>query len=214
MPSLQAISVEGLPMRYFGRSRYLTIIPCCGWLNWLWISRIYVAFALLTSFVMLMIFFNHPHELRAFTPGYAFLVSHFISFQSHIFPYRSHLSQIFPLMLSGVISASVLSVLDLNDTRSIGILLIGYFFQGVHTSSHSTTVFHILTGICRAWFFHDLLLHMHIHHSIDYGKLISFPCVLFLPFSDAGSRQAFLKGIKPIVPSSCVAHQVLPPWPS
>ncbi|KAH9480669.1 Malic acid transport protein [Psilocybe cubensis] len=72
---------------------------------------LYVAFSLITSFVMLMIWFNHSHELTAFTPGYAFLI--------------------FPLMLTGVVAASVLTVLDLDDRRCLGVLLTGYFFQGL-----------------------------------------------------------------------------------
>lgn len=37
-------------------------------------SRVYVTFAMLASFLMLMIWFNKPHELTQFTPAYAFLV--------------------------------------------------------------------------------------------------------------------------------------------
>ena len=37
--------------------------------------RVYVTFALLTCFPMLMIWFNKPHDLSHFTPAYAFLVS-------------------------------------------------------------------------------------------------------------------------------------------
>ncbi|KAF9561760.1 hypothetical protein CPC08DRAFT_707120 [Agrocybe pediades] len=72
---------------------------------------IYIASALIVSFGMLMTWFNKPHQLSDFTPTYAFLI--------------------FPLMLSGVVASSVMSVLDLKDSRSIGILLVGYFFQGL-----------------------------------------------------------------------------------
>ncbi|KAG7088867.1 hypothetical protein E1B28_012820 [Marasmius oreades] len=72
---------------------------------------VYVSFALLTCFPMLMIWFNKPHDLTHFTPAYAFLI--------------------FPLMLVGVIAFNVLNVLDPADTRAIGVLFVGYFFQGL-----------------------------------------------------------------------------------
>ncbi|KAH8833876.1 voltage-dependent anion channel-domain-containing protein [Flagelloscypha sp. PMI_526] len=72
---------------------------------------LYVAFALACSFPMLMIWFNQPHELKGFTPAYAFLI--------------------FPMMLVGVVAFTVLSVIDVHDPRGIGVLLVGYFFQGI-----------------------------------------------------------------------------------
>ncbi|KII91028.1 hypothetical protein PLICRDRAFT_107381 [Plicaturopsis crispa FD-325 SS-3] len=72
---------------------------------------VYVTFALIVCFPMLLIWFNKPHDLTHFTPAYAFLV--------------------FPLMLVGVVAFNVLKVMDVNDPRSIGVLLVGYFFQGL-----------------------------------------------------------------------------------
>jgi len=60
---------------------------------------------------MLMIWFNKGHDLAHFTPAYAFLV--------------------FPLMLVGVVAFNVLKVIPPEDHRSVGILLTGYFFQGL-----------------------------------------------------------------------------------
>ena len=37
-------------------------------------NRVYVTFALITCFTMLMIWFNKPHDLAHFSPAYAFLV--------------------------------------------------------------------------------------------------------------------------------------------
>ncbi|KAJ8519350.1 hypothetical protein ONZ45_g3704 [Pleurotus djamor] len=72
---------------------------------------VYIGFAVLLCFPMLMIWFNRPHDLNSFTPAYAFLI--------------------FPLMLVGVVAFNVLRVLEHNDPRSVGVLLTGYFFQGL-----------------------------------------------------------------------------------
>ncbi|KXN82849.1 Malic acid transport protein [Leucoagaricus sp. SymC.cos] len=72
---------------------------------------VYVTFALLTCFPMLMIWFNKPHDIAHFTPAYAFLI--------------------FPMMLVGVVAFNVLRVLSPEDNRALGVLLVGYFFQGL-----------------------------------------------------------------------------------
>ncbi|PBK67190.1 hypothetical protein ARMSODRAFT_1020683 [Armillaria solidipes] len=72
---------------------------------------VYVIAALLTCFPMIMIWFNKPHDLMHFTPAYAFLI--------------------FPMMLVGVVSFNVLRVMDPIDPRALGVLLVGYFFQGL-----------------------------------------------------------------------------------
>ncbi|KAK7450589.1 hypothetical protein VKT23_012898 [Stygiomarasmius scandens] len=72
---------------------------------------VYVIFAVVTCFPMLMIWFNKPHDLNKFTPAYAFLI--------------------FPMMLVGVVSFNVLRVMDPADTRAVGVLFVGYFFQGL-----------------------------------------------------------------------------------
>ena len=38
------------------------------------LSRVYVVFACIVCFPMLMIWFNKPHDLTTFTPAWAFLV--------------------------------------------------------------------------------------------------------------------------------------------
>ncbi|KAK0460049.1 voltage-dependent anion channel-domain-containing protein [Desarmillaria tabescens] len=72
---------------------------------------VYVVFAVLTCFPMIMIWFNKPHDLMHFTPAYAFLI--------------------FPMMLVGVVSFNVLRVIDASDPKALGVLLVGYFFQGL-----------------------------------------------------------------------------------
>ncbi|KAI0697770.1 voltage-dependent anion channel [Cytidiella melzeri] len=72
---------------------------------------VYVAFAIIVCFPMLMIWFNKPHDLTTFTPAWAFLV--------------------FPMMLVGVVAFNVLRVIPASDPRSIGVLLVGYIFQGL-----------------------------------------------------------------------------------
>ncbi|KAK0201519.1 voltage-dependent anion channel-domain-containing protein [Desarmillaria ectypa] len=72
---------------------------------------VYIAFALITCPPMIIIWFNKPHDLTHFTPAYAFLI--------------------FPMMLAGVVSFNVLRVMDPSDPRALGVLLVGYFFQGL-----------------------------------------------------------------------------------
>ncbi|KAA1475536.1 hypothetical protein DENSPDRAFT_783604 [Dentipellis sp. KUC8613] len=72
---------------------------------------VYVGFAVLVCFPMLMIWFNQEHDLTKFTPAWAFLV--------------------FPMMLVGVVAFNVLRVLNPADDRAVGVLLVGYFFQGL-----------------------------------------------------------------------------------
>lgn len=42
--------------------------------------RVYVSFALIVCFPMLMIWFNKPHDLTTFTPAWAFLVFPLVRF--------------------------------------------------------------------------------------------------------------------------------------
>jgi len=67
---------------------------------------------------MLMIWFNKPHDLATFTPAWAFLI--------------------FPMMLVGVIAFNVLRVIPPEEPRAIGVLLVGYAFQGLGTISWSS----------------------------------------------------------------------------
>ncbi|KAK7451701.1 hypothetical protein VKT23_012380 [Stygiomarasmius scandens] len=72
---------------------------------------VYVALALVTCFPMLMIWFNNPHDLNKFSPNFAFLI--------------------FPMMLVGVVSFNILQVMNPSDARAVGVLFVGYFFQGL-----------------------------------------------------------------------------------
>jgi len=78
------------------------------------------------SFPMLMIWFNKPHDVTTFTPAWAFLI--------------------FPMMLVGVIASNVLRVLDPSQSRAVGVLFVGYFFQGV---GFFMTMFYICIYILR-----------------------------------------------------------------
>ncbi|KAI0654597.1 voltage-dependent anion channel-domain-containing protein [Cubamyces menziesii] len=68
---------------------------------------VYVAFAIIVCFPMLMVWFNQPHDLRTFTPAWAFL------------------------MLVGVVAFNVLDVVPAREERAVGVLLTGYVFQGL-----------------------------------------------------------------------------------
>ena len=72
---------------------------------------VYLSASLIICIPMLMIWFNKPHDLRTFTPAWAFLI--------------------FPMMLVGVVAFNVLKVVPPEDTRAIGVLLVGYAFQGL-----------------------------------------------------------------------------------
>ncbi|KAI0038588.1 hypothetical protein FA95DRAFT_1613264 [Auriscalpium vulgare] len=72
---------------------------------------IYVGLSVGMSFPLLMIWFNKPHDLLTFSPAWAFLF--------------------FPMMLVGTVAYSVLLVMQPTDTRAIGVLFVGYFFQGI-----------------------------------------------------------------------------------
>ena len=80
---------------------------------------VYVTFSLLVCFPMLMIWFNKPHDLTTFTPAWAFLI--------------------FPMMLVGVIAFNVLRVIPPEEPRAIGVLLVGYAFQGLGAVSGTSS---------------------------------------------------------------------------
>ncbi|KAH9967578.1 voltage-dependent anion channel-domain-containing protein [Russula dissimulans] len=89
---------------------------------------IYVFLSVFICFPMLMIWYNKPHDVTTFTPAWAFLVRRL------------------PFMLVGVIAANVLRVLDPSDFRAVGVLFVGYFFQGV---GFFMTMFYICIYILR-----------------------------------------------------------------
>ncbi|KAK0452756.1 voltage-dependent anion channel [Desarmillaria tabescens] len=72
---------------------------------------IYLVIAIATCFPMIKITFSQPHDLPHFAPSYAFPV--------------------FPLMLTGLVSANTLKVIDASDPRALGILLVGYVVHGL-----------------------------------------------------------------------------------
>ncbi|KIY71887.1 hypothetical protein CYLTODRAFT_418429 [Cylindrobasidium torrendii FP15055 ss-10] len=72
---------------------------------------LYTSLSLVICIPMLMIWFNKTHDVTQFTPAYMFLI--------------------FPMMFVGVVAFNVLDVLDPSEPRAIGVLLTGYFFQGV-----------------------------------------------------------------------------------
>jgi tellurite resistance protein TehA-like permease len=87
---------------------------------------IYVGASVLVCFPMLMIWYNKPHDINTFTPGWAFLV--------------------FPMMLVGVVAFNVLRVIPSNQPRAVAILLVGYTFQGLGSCM---TFFYICIYILR-----------------------------------------------------------------
>ncbi|CDO75158.1 hypothetical protein BN946_scf184590.g15 [Trametes cinnabarina] len=72
---------------------------------------VYVSLSIIVCFPMLMVWFNQPHDLKTFTPAWAFLI--------------------FPMMLVGVVAFNVLDVLPPSEERAVGVLLTGYVFQGL-----------------------------------------------------------------------------------
>ncbi|KAK0188355.1 voltage-dependent anion channel-domain-containing protein [Armillaria mellea] len=67
---------------------------------------IYLAFAIATCFPMLKIWFSQSHDLAHFAPAYAFL------------------------MLTGIVAANTLKVIDASDPRALGVLLNGFMHGG------------------------------------------------------------------------------------
>lgn len=71
---------------------------------------VYLAIAMATCFPMIQITFSQHRNLLEFAPSCAFPV--------------------FPLMLTGLVSANTLRVIDASDTRALGVLLVGYVVHG------------------------------------------------------------------------------------
>ncbi|KAK7451699.1 hypothetical protein VKT23_012378 [Stygiomarasmius scandens] len=90
---------------------------------------VYVISAVITCFPMLMIWFNKPHDLNKFTPAYAFLIFPMVLAPS--VPPNITMINLYPKMLVGVVSFNILRIMDPADTRAIGVLFVGYFFQGL-----------------------------------------------------------------------------------
>jgi hypothetical protein len=78
-----------------------------------------------------MIWYNDKHDINKFTPAWMFPVR-----SSRLFAIArdQFMPQIFPMMLVGVVAFNTLRTMDPADPRSVGVLLVGYFFQGIGTS--------------------------------------------------------------------------------
>ena len=75
-------------------------------------------------------------------------------------------------MLVGVVAFNVLRVLDVSDSRALGVLLTGYFFQGMllHRYHFSPLIVHFW----RFGFLHDLLLSVHLCDSVSGASFLLF----------------------------------------
>lgn len=67
-------------------------------------------------------------------------------------------------MLVGVVAFNVLRVIPATDPRALGVLLIGYIFQG--TFSVRSCEYRALKHYDRTRVLHDVLLYLHIHSSV------------------------------------------------
>ncbi|KAK0472532.1 voltage-dependent anion channel-domain-containing protein [Armillaria novae-zelandiae] len=72
---------------------------------------VYLAIAMATCFPMIKITFSQPRDLLDLAPSCAFPV--------------------FPLMLTGLVSANTLRVIDAPDAGALGVLLVGYVVHGL-----------------------------------------------------------------------------------
>ena len=68
------------------------------------------------------------------------------------------------MMLVGVIAFNALRVIPPEEPRAIGVLLVGYAFQGLGTLFQSSYSCGVSLTQCRL--FHDVLLHLYLHHSV------------------------------------------------
>ncbi|KAH9989571.1 voltage-dependent anion channel [Russula vinacea] len=103
---------------------------------------IYVFLSVFVSFPMLMIWYNKPHDVTTFTPAWAFL----------IFP----MVRLFLTFILGVTQQGIdagwrhcierPAVIDPSQSRAVGVLFVGYFFQGV---GFFMTMFYICIYILR-----------------------------------------------------------------
>ncbi|CAE6458400.1 unnamed protein product [Rhizoctonia solani] len=107
--NISTLALQGI--LYREQSKRLLFDPVKGVFVPLCVLSIYVVFAIGVCFPMLMIWFNKPHDIKTFTPAWAFLI--------------------FPLMLVGVVAFNALKVIPVTDPRCIGVLLMGYVFQGL-----------------------------------------------------------------------------------
>jgi hypothetical protein len=67
-------------------------------------------------------------------------------------------------MLVGVVAFNVLRVMDPADQRAIGVLLAGYFFQGLQLKVTVSDQFYSCSKPIRPGILYDIFLHLHLHH--------------------------------------------------
>ena len=68
-------------------------------------------------------------------------------------------------MLVGVVAFNVLRVIPATDPRAIGVLLVGYVFQGGYSRiplARSCSSLATRPGVL-----HDILLHLHLHYPVS-----------------------------------------------
>ena len=68
-------------------------------------------------------------------------------------------------MLVGVVAFNVLRVMDPSDTRALGVLLTGYFFQGMFRIVLNVRVAND-SSITRSGILYDILLSLYLRHSV------------------------------------------------
>ncbi|KAG0144429.1 hypothetical protein CROQUDRAFT_47333 [Cronartium quercuum f. sp. fusiforme G11] len=73
----------------------------------------YVVLALVICIPLLVAWYNKPHDLKTFTPAWAFLL--------------------FPMMLVGVVASRIISTMPLDSPQAVSVLFLGYMFQGLGT---------------------------------------------------------------------------------
>ncbi len=111
-------------------------------------------------------------------------------------------------MLVGVIAFQVLKVMDLTDQRALGVLLVGYFFQGKQPATLDCGT-RLLISIYRSGLFPDFLLYLHLCHPHYYGVII-FVLLCFSTYNGV-CRLDLWKAIKQTVHSLLVDHLALQP---
>ncbi|PBK87630.1 hypothetical protein ARMGADRAFT_1121610 [Armillaria gallica] len=81
---------------------------------------VYLAIAMATCFPMIKITFSQRRGLVDFAPSYAFPVFPLVRDDTKV-----------PAMLTGLVSANTLRVIDASDARALGVLLVGYVVHGL-----------------------------------------------------------------------------------
>ncbi|KAG0143898.1 hypothetical protein CROQUDRAFT_162666 [Cronartium quercuum f. sp. fusiforme G11] len=96
-----------------GLVNYAVPANVLGWVGLEVLFYCYVFLALVICIPLLVAWYNKPHDLKTFTPAWAFLL--------------------FPLMLVGVVASRILAVMPLDSPQAVSVLFLGYMFQGLGT---------------------------------------------------------------------------------